>query len=85
VVKAFAQEKREIERFRASNLRIIAANDRVNRVWTFFWPAVSLLTQIGLLVVWVVGAWEVFSGRVTVGVLSHFWPTLAVSTRGLNP
>ena len=72
VVKAFAQEKREIERFRASNLRIIAANDRVNRVWTFFWPAVSLLTQIGLLVVWVVGAWEVFSGRVTVGVLVAF-------------
>jgi len=25
VVKAFAQEKREIERFRAANLRIIAA------------------------------------------------------------
>jgi ATP-binding cassette subfamily B protein len=72
VVKAFAQEKREIERFRASNLRIIAANDRVNRVWTFFWPAVALLTQIGLLVVWVVGAWEVFSGRVTVGVLVAF-------------
>jgi len=72
VVKAFAQEKREIERFRAANLRIIGANDRVNRVWTFFWPAVALLTQIGLLVVWVVGAWEVFSGRVTVGVLVAF-------------
>jgi ATP-binding cassette subfamily B protein len=72
VVKAFAQEKREIERFRAANLRIIAANDRVNRVWTFFWPAVALLTQIGLLVVWVVGAWQVFSGRVTVGVLVAF-------------
>ena len=72
VVKAFAQEKREIERFRAANLRIIAAADRVNRVWTFFWPTVALLTQIGLLVVWVVGAWEVFSGRVTVGVLVAF-------------
>jgi ATP-binding cassette subfamily B protein len=72
VVKAFAQENREIERFRAANLRIIAANDRVNRVWTFFWPAVALLTQIGLLVVWVVGAWQVFSGRVTVGVLVAF-------------
>jgi len=72
VVKAFAQEKREIERFRAANLRIIGANDRVNRVWTFFWPAVAFLTQIGLLVVWVVGAWEVFNSRVTVGVLVAF-------------
>jgi len=72
VVKAFAQEKREAERFGAANLRIIAANDRVNKVWTFFWPAVALLNQVGLLVVWVVGAWEVFSGRVTVGVLVAF-------------
>ena len=72
VVKAFAQEKREVERFGAANRRIIAANDRVNKVWTFFWPAVALLNQIGLLVVWVVGAWEVFSGRVTVGVLVAF-------------
>jgi ATP-binding cassette subfamily B protein len=72
VVKAFAQEKREVERFKASNRRIIAANDRVNKLWTFFWPAVALLTQIGLLVVWAIGAWEVFSGRITVGVLVAF-------------
>ena len=72
VVKAFAQEKREAERFGAANLRIIAANDRVNKVWTFFWPAVALLNQVGLLVVWAVGAWEVFTGRVTVGVLVAF-------------
>ena len=72
VVKAFAQEKREIERFGAANQRIIAANDRVNKVWTFFWPVVALLNQIGLLVVWMVGAWAVFGGRVTVGVLVAF-------------
>lgn len=72
VVKAFAQEKREIERFSAANDRIIAANDRVNRVWTFFWPVVAFLNQIGLLVVWMVGAWAVFGGRVTVGVLVAF-------------
>jgi ATP-binding cassette subfamily B protein len=72
VVKAFAQEKREIERFSAANDRIIAANDRVNKVWTFFWPVVAFLNQIGLLVVWMVGAWAVFGGRVTVGVLVAF-------------
>lgn len=69
VVKAFAQERRETERFRASNDRIVAANNRVNAVWTFFWPMVALLNQIGLVVVWAAGAWGAFEQRITVGML----------------
>ncbi len=69
VVKAFAQERREIERFRERNERIVAANDRVNAVWTFFWPMVAMLIQMGLLVVWVVGIWAAFEQRMTVGAL----------------
>lgn len=72
VVKAFAQEKREIDRFQAANDRIMAINDRINKVWTFFWPMVALLNQIGLLVVWAFGSWQVFNHRVTVGVLWAF-------------
>jgi ATP-binding cassette subfamily B protein len=72
VVKAFAQEKREAERFAQSNQRIFEINDRINRLWTFFWPLVALLNQVGLLVVWAVGAWEIFHHRVTVGVLTAF-------------
>jgi ATP-binding cassette subfamily B protein len=67
VVKAFAQERREIDRFRASNDRIVAANDRVNKVWTFFWPMVALLNQAGLIVVWAVAAWLVFDQKFTMG------------------
>lgn len=69
VVKAFAQERREIERFRERNDRIVAANDRVNAVWTFFWPVVALLNQLGLLVVWAAGIWAAFEQRMTVGEL----------------
>ena len=72
VVKAFAQERREINRFRGANDRIVAANDKVNRLWTFFWPMVALLNQLGLLVAWAVGAWRVFDQRITVGVLTAF-------------
>lgn len=72
VVKAFAQEQREVDRFHAANDRIVAANDRVNKVWTFYWPLVALLNQIGLLVVWSFGAWQVFNHRITVGVLFAF-------------
>src|SRR5690242_9778052 len=65
VVKAFAQERREVERFRKANDSIVSANDRVNLVWTFFWPMVALLNQAGLLIVWGMGAWLIYQGEIT--------------------
>ncbi len=64
VVKAFAQEKREIRRFEAANDRVVEANNRVNMVWAFFWPLVLFLNTAGLLVVWAFGAWRVFDFRI---------------------
>ena len=72
VVKAFAQETREMARFRAANDKVLDANDRVNVVWSFFGPVVSLFSEVGLLVVWAAGAWLVFGGSVTVGALTAF-------------
>jgi ATP-binding cassette subfamily B protein len=72
VVKAFAQEQREIDRFRRANDHILHVNDRVNAIWSFFGPFVAFLTQAGLLVVWVVGAWLVFRRRIEVGTLTLF-------------
>lgn len=72
VVKAFSQERRETTRFEQANRRIFEVNNRINALWTFFWPLVGLLNQVGLLVVWAVGAWEVFHHVVTVGVLTAF-------------
>lgn len=72
VVKAFSQEKREADRFKEVNKRIVQANDRVNRVWTFFWPMVAFLNQIGLLVAWAFGAWRVLDQSITVGILTAF-------------
>jgi ATP-binding cassette subfamily B protein len=72
VVKAFAQERREIERFEHANKDVVQANDRVNSVWTFFWPMIVLLNQFGLLVVWGFGIWLIFRGRITVGDLLVF-------------
>ncbi len=72
VVKAFAQEKREAARFHAANLRNLQVNDRVNRVWSLFTPTVTLLTEIGLLVVWIFGIWQISNDEITVGVLTAF-------------
>ncbi|MCC7135843.1 MAG: ABC transporter ATP-binding protein [Nitrosomonas sp.] len=72
VVKAFAQEKREAARFHAANQRNLQINDRVNRVWSLFTPTVTLLTEVGLLVVWVFGIWQISKDEITVGVLTAF-------------
>ena len=77
VVKAFAQERREIERFVDANDRVLDANDRVNVIWSFTGPVVSLISEVGLLVVWACGAWLVFSGGVTVGGLTAFLAYIA--------
>lgn len=70
VVKAFAQERREVERFRAADQHVLDANDRVNKTWSFFDPMIVLLTDAGLLVVWGVGAWSVAHHNIKVGVLT---------------
>lgn len=72
VVKAFAQEQREIDRFRQHDKHIFDVNDRVNRTWSFFEPTINLLSDLGLLVVWAVGAWSVAHDRATVGMIVTF-------------
>jgi ATP-binding cassette subfamily B protein len=72
VVKAFAQEKRESERFHQINRQNLAVNDRINRLWSLFSPSVTLLTEIGLLVVWAFGIWLVAHDNISVGVLTAF-------------
>jgi len=69
VVKAFAQEQREAKRFREANHHNLLVNDRINKIWSLFSPSVSLLTEVGLLVVWAFGIWQVSKGKITVGML----------------
>ena len=72
VVKAFAQESRESQRFRDANQHNLAVNDKLNRTWSLFAPTVTMLTEVGLLVVWAFGIWLVIHKGVTVGVLVAF-------------
>jgi ATP-binding cassette subfamily B protein len=72
VVKAFAQEEREAKRFKAANDAVVRANDKVNKLWTFFWPTVVGLNQVGLIVAWGCGALLVYEQKITLGVLTAF-------------
>jgi ATP-binding cassette subfamily B protein len=70
VVKAFAQEQREIDRFKARNDQVFKTNNHVNKLWSAFSPLLTLLSDMGLLLIWVVGVWQVLGHHLTVGVLS---------------
>ncbi len=72
VVKAFAQETREGQRFLKANRYNLAQNDRLNKIWALFTPTVTLLTELGLLVVWGFGIYQVSEHQITVGVLTAF-------------
>ena len=47
-------------------------NDRINFIWSLFSPTVTLMTEVGLLVVWGFGIWLVSQHQITVGVLTAF-------------
>ncbi len=93
VVKAFAQEDREIERFSTANELVVSTNNRVNSLWTFFWPLITFLNHLGVLVVWVCGVWLIgrrdphFSvGSLTTVVLlsEKFYGKLEMMSRIVN-
>lgn len=72
VVKAFAQEQHEMQRFDQANNRVFWINDRLNRVWSFFGPTVTLLTTLGVLVIWIFGSYRIYQHEIQIGVLSGF-------------
>jgi ATP-binding cassette subfamily B protein len=74
VVKAFAQESREVKRFNDADHHVVDANFRVNKMYAYFNPTVTLLTEFGGLGVWICGAYLIFAGSsdVSLGVLIAF-------------
>ncbi len=72
VVKAFGQERQEIERFGPANETVRGAELRTQRTLAGLFPALAFLTQAGALTVWAVGGWQVIGGALTLGVLITF-------------
>ena len=52
VVKAFTQEDREVRRFTARSRAVVDDALDVHREWTVFWPRLTLLLNLGTLVIW---------------------------------
>ncbi len=77
VVKAFAQEKREIGTFMKVNTEANDAGIATNVNRTIFFSTITLLTGMGVLIVWFFGGQEVMEGELTLGmlvqILAYMW------------
>ena len=73
VVKAFAQEMREVVSFNKRNkvLRRIAVRTEIN--WEIFFATSSLVTSLGVLIIWLFGGLEMLKGEFSIGKLLAFY------------
>jgi len=72
VVKAFAQEPREAERFEQRDRSYVSAVVAAGRTRSAFSGLMTATTGIGAIIVWAYGGALVIDGRLTIGVLFMF-------------
>ena len=76
VVKAFAQEDRQLGRFRHSVQRVFEQQMLATRIQAVFNPLLSFVPQLGLGAILLVGGREVINGSITVGEFTAFYAYL---------
>ncbi len=76
VVKAFAREELQRERFRGSVGRVFAQSMRSTRIQAFYTPFIGFLPNLGLAVILLVGGRQVVHGSLTLGQFTAFYSYL---------
>ena len=72
VVKAFAREEYEKQRFEEKNRAFMESHLRINKVWLTFFPMIELLVNAIQLVTVFVGGLFIIRGEITPGQLAIF-------------
>lgn len=86
VLKGFAREKKESERFHEVNELNVEKNMRLVRIWGLFHPLIGFLASLSFIVVLGYGGILVLDGSITVGDFITFnsylgmltWPVMAI-------
>jgi len=78
VVKAFAQEETEYERFQKASMALRESRQVLDRTSAFFYPLMAVVFQIGGWIIWYVGGDRVLSTQVTLGTLMAFFGYLSM-------
>ncbi|MBD3176170.1 MAG: ATP-binding cassette domain-containing protein [Armatimonadia bacterium] len=72
VVKAFAQEGREIDRFSTRNDDLFQTGVTIERYFWVMMPTIGFIIGAGTLLVWYVGGGKILAGRISLGELMAF-------------
>src|SRR5215813_3218233 len=86
VIKAFVQEKHEIEEFEQANQSLVGKNRQLIRVQSVFYPTMELMIGLAVVVVIWIGGRQVIQGTITLGDFVAFnvylgrltWPMIAL-------
>jgi ABC-type multidrug transport system fused ATPase/permease subunit len=73
VVKAFAQEQRQLRRFSKTVARVFDQSMVSTRLRAFYSPFIGFLPQLGLAALLLVGGHQVINGNITVGEFIAFY------------
>lgn len=72
VVRAFAQEDREVEKFREKNWQYLKENITTVRLWAFYFPLMNFVTGLGTTLILWYGGRSVILGTMTIGQMLAF-------------
>ena len=86
VVKAFVQEKYEIDEFQRMNASLVAKNRELIRVQSVFYPTMELMIGMAVVIVIWIGGRQVIQGTISLGDFVAFtvylarltWPMIAL-------
>src|SRR4051812_15319278 len=73
VVKAFAAEPRQLDRFRGSVTRVFDQSMHATRLRAFYNPFIGFLPNLGLAVILLIGGRQVVRGSLTLGDFTAFY------------
>lgn len=72
VVRAFGQQKDEVNRFGNANIDARDYETHAEMIWATYYPPLMSAVQLGSLIVWYIGGLNVLSGTMSLGDLMTF-------------
>ena len=72
VVKAFARERYEINRFSDMTHQVFSGEMNAAKLGTLYRPIMEFITYSGSILIWLVGGWQIFQNEITLGTLFMF-------------
>jgi ATP-binding cassette subfamily B protein len=80
VIRAYAQERAEIERFDEANREYVDRNVKWISMWSLFFPALTALIGISLVMLLGKGGAQVIDDKISLGTLWSFYAYLGILT-----